>query len=194
MFQQQGGGDVRAHSPVEILSQPSPLSQRAGDLSPYKGGNLSLQSQPIEVSPQRQHEHESAEKRSKEKQEQEQRKRASQTEQQSRESGGQAGQSPALQASHFAALLRKASAGADSRHNRSKYEYGRPSAPHLPRPPRAHRRQAGPRSAGSPDDVPRSIPEGARGSARISKPGTQTTPKSPAESFGPQQSCNPAEG
>ena len=184
---------MRAHSPAASLSQPSSLSQRAGDLSPHKGGNLSLQSQPIEVSPQRQHE-QSAEKRSKEKQEQEQRKRAPQTEQQSRESGGQAGQSPALQASHFAALLRKASAGADSRHNRSKYEYGRPSAPHLPRPPRARRRQAGPRSAGSPDDVPSYIPEGARGPARISKPGTQTTPKSPAESFGPQQSSNPAEG
>ena len=42
--------------------------------------------------------------------------------------------------------------------------------------------------------MPSSIPEGARGSARISKPGTQTTPKSPAESFGPQQSNNPAEG
>merc|ERR1711940_496493 len=59
-FQQQRGGDVRAHSPVEILSQPSPLSQRAGNLSPYQGGDLSLQSRPIEVSPQRQHEQKSA--------------------------------------------------------------------------------------------------------------------------------------
>merc|ERR1712240_778062 len=30
-FQQQRGGDVRAHSPIEVDSQPSPLSQRAGD-------------------------------------------------------------------------------------------------------------------------------------------------------------------
>ena len=185
---------MRAHSPVEILSQPSPLSQRAGDLSPDKGGNLSLQSQPIEVSPQRQHEHEPAEKRSKEKQEQEQRKRAPQTEQQSRESGGQAGQSPALQASHFTALLRKASAGADSRLNRSKYEWGRPSAPHLPRPPRAYRRQAGPRSASSPDDMPGSLQDRARRSARIHKPGNETALKSSAESSRPQQSNRPAEG
>ena len=173
-------------------ARPS-LSQRAGDLSPYKGGDLSLQSQPFEVSPQRQHE-QSAEKRSKEKQEQEQRQRAPQTEQQSRASGEQAGQSPAPQASHFAALLRKASAGADSRHNRSKYEYGRPSAPHLPRPPRAYRRQAGPRSAGSPDDMPGSVQDRARRSARIRKPGTETAPKSSAESSRHQQSNRPAEG
>ena len=42
-FEQQGGGDEgRAHSPVASLSEPSPLSQRAGDLSPDKGGNISL--------------------------------------------------------------------------------------------------------------------------------------------------------
>merc|ERR1711884_687861 len=67
-FQQQRGGNVRAHSPVEILSQPSPLSQRAGNLSPYQGGDLSLQSRPIEVSPQKQHEHEPAERGSQEEQ------------------------------------------------------------------------------------------------------------------------------
>ena len=185
---------MRAHSPVASLSQPSPLSQRAGDLSPYQGGNLSLQSQPIEVSPQRQHEHESAEKRSKEKQEQEQRKRAPQTEQQSRQSGEQGGQSPAPQASHFTALLRKASAGTDSRLNRSKYEWGRPSSPHLPRHPRAYRRQAGTRSSSRPDDMPGSLQDRARGSARIRKLGPETAPKSSAESSRPQQSTRPAEG
>ena len=114
--------------------------------------------------------------------------------QQSGQSGEQGGQSPAPQAAHFTALLRKAAVGADSRLNRSKYEWGRPSAPHIPRPPRARRRQARPRPAGSPDDVPSAIPDGSRRPTSIGKPGTQTTLKSPAESFGPQQSSHPAEG
>ena len=189
-FQQQRGGNVRAHSPVEILSQPSPLSQRAGNLSPYQGGDLSLQSRPVEVSSQRQHEQESAARGSKE-QEQEQGKRAPQTVQQSGQSGEQGGQSPAPQASHFTALLRKAAVGADSRVGRSKYEWGRPSAPHISRPRRAYRSKARSRLAGGPNDVPSAIPDGPRGPAGISKPGTQTTPKSPAESFGPQQSSHP---
>ena len=42
--------------------------------------------------------------------------------------------------------------------------------------------------------MPSAIPDGSRGPTSIGKPGPQTTPKSPAESFGPQQSSHPAEG
>jgi len=113
-FQQQRGGNVRAHSPIEVDSQPSPLSQRAGDLSAYQGGDLSLQGRSVEVSPQKQHEQESA-ARGREEQEQEQGKRAPQTLQQGGQSREQGGQSPAPQAAHLTALLRKAAVGADGR-------------------------------------------------------------------------------
>ena len=42
--------------------------------------------------------------------------------------------------------------------------------------------------------MPSVIPDGPRGPAGISKPSTQATPKSPAESFGPQHSGYHAEG
>ena len=193
-FEQHRGGDVRADSPVEILSQPYPISQCAGNLNPHQGGNLSFQSRPVEVSAQRQHEQESAAAGGGEEQEQEQGKRAPQTPQQSGQPGEQGGQSPTPQAAHFTALLRKAAAGADSRHNRSKYEYGRPASPHLSRPRRAYRSKARSRLAGGSDDMPGIVPGGPRGPAGISKPGTQGASKSPAESFSPQHSGTHAEG
>ena len=42
--------------------------------------------------------------------------------------------------------------------------------------------------------MPSAIPDGPRGPAGINKPSTQATPKSPAESFGPQHSGSHAEG
>ena len=185
---------MRADSPVEVFSQPDPISQCAGNLSAHQGGDLPIQSRPVEVSTQGQNEQESAAARGGKEQIQEQGRRAPQTPQQSKQPGQQGGQSPTPQATHFTGLLRKAAAGADSRHNRSKYEYGRPSSPHLSRPRRAYRSKARSRLAGGPDDVPSAIPDGPRGPAGISKPSTQATPKSPAESFGPQHSGHHAEG
>merc|ERR1712218_738786 len=49
-FEQHRGGDVRAHSPIEILPQSYPVSQCAGNLSPHQGGDLSIQSRPVEIS------------------------------------------------------------------------------------------------------------------------------------------------
>ena len=129
---------MRADSPVEVFSQPDPISQCAGNLSAHQGGDLPIQSRPVEVSTQGQHEQESAAARGGKEQIQEQGRRAPQTPQQSKQPGQQGGQSPTPQATHFKGLLRKAAAGADSRHNRSKYDYQRPASSHQPRPRRAY--------------------------------------------------------
>ena len=193
-IEQHRGGDMRADSPVEVFSQPDPISQCAGNLSAHQGGDLSIQSRPVEVSTQRQHEQESAAAGGGEEQIQEQGRRAPQTPQQSGQPGEQGGQSPTPQATHFTALLRKAAAGTDSRHNRSKYEYRRPASPHLPRPRRAHRSKASSRLAGGFDDMPGIVSEGPRGPAGISQPGTQGASQSQAESFSPDHSGTRAQG
>ena len=185
---------MRADSPVEVFSQPDPISQCAGNLSAHQGGDLPIQSRPVEVSTQGQHGQESAAARGGKEQIQEQGRRAPQTPQQSKQPGQQGGQSPTPQATHFTGLLRKAAAGADSRHNRSKYDYRRPASPHLPRPRRAYRSKASSRFASSFDDLPSILSKEPRGPAGISQPGTQGASQSQAESFSPDHSSNRAKG
>merc|ERR1712079_402161 len=83
---------------------------------------------------------------------------------------------------------------ANSRHNRSKYDYQRPASSHLPRPRRAYRSKASSRLASSFDDMPSIVSEGPRGPAGISQPGTQGASKSQAESFSPDHSGTRAQG
>merc|ERR1712218_721281 len=193
-IEQHRGGDMRADSPVEVFSQPDPISQCAGNLSAHQGGDLPIQSRPVEVSTQGQHEQESAAARGGKEQIQEQGRRAPQTPQQSKQPGQQGGQNPTPQATHFTGLLRKAAAGADSQHNRSKYDYQRPASSHVPRPRRAHRSKASSRFASSFDDLPSILSKKPRGPAGISQPGTQGASQSQAESFSPDHSSNRAKG